>query len=236
MAELAAKYNLHPNVIAQWKRQARESLSEVFARKTSRIGRTGGRGEDAARQDRAVDRRERFFVSRLPSLSRDRREAMIDPHHPPALCRAPVHLGRPVAVAVHLLLLGPRGKCLNRQVMRCLDGLHTRQVALRPSTPEASEMSLPTSPLRLLPTGATFVGWDSHPLKIRAFSRRTEFNWLQRCSGWFWIWMFVNNCKISAFSKSETVRICRVSERLPSTCSCFLTMATSTYVLMAIQI
>ena len=52
-------------------------------------------------------------------------------------------------------------------------GPHTRQVALRPSTPEASEMSLPTSPLRLLPTAATFVGWDSHPLKFRAFSRRT---------------------------------------------------------------
>ena len=34
-------------------------------------------------------------------------------------------------------------------------------------------MSLPTSPLRLLPTAATFVGWDSHPLKFRAFSRRT---------------------------------------------------------------
>ena len=31
-------------------------------------------------------------------------------------------------------------------------GLHTRRVALRPSTPEASEISLPTSPLRLLPT------------------------------------------------------------------------------------
>ncbi len=35
MAEPAAKHNLHPNVIAQWKRQARESLPEVFARKTS---------------------------------------------------------------------------------------------------------------------------------------------------------------------------------------------------------
>ena len=34
-------------------------------------------------------------------------------------------------------------------------------------------MSLPPSPLRLLPTAATVVGWDSHPLKIRAFSRRT---------------------------------------------------------------
>ena len=34
-------------------------------------------------------------------------------------------------------------------------------------------MSLPSPPLRLLPTAATFVGWDSHPLKFRAFSRRT---------------------------------------------------------------
>jgi len=47
-------------------------------------------------------------------------------------------------------------------------GLHTRRVAFRPSTPEASETSLPSSPLRLRPTGATVVGWDSHPLKIRA--------------------------------------------------------------------
>ena len=53
-------------------------------------------------------------------------------------------------------------------------GPHTRRVALRPSTPEASEMSSPTSPLRLLPTVATLVGWDSHPLKIRAFPRRLQ--------------------------------------------------------------
>ena len=39
-------------------------------------------------------------------------------------------------------------------------------------------MSLPTSPLRLLPTEATLVGWDLHPLKIRAFSRRTiSYQW-----------------------------------------------------------
>ena len=55
-------------------------------------------------------------------------------------------------------------------------GLHTRRVAVRPSTPEALRISLPTSPLRLLPTGATLVGWDFHPLKIRAFhgARRVE--------------------------------------------------------------
>ena len=36
MAELAAKYDVHPNMIAQWKRQAKESLPEVFSKKTDR--------------------------------------------------------------------------------------------------------------------------------------------------------------------------------------------------------
>lgn len=53
-------------------------------------------------------------------------------------------------------------------------GLHTRGVALLPFTPEASEISLPTSLLRLLPTVATLVGWESHRLKFRAFSRRID--------------------------------------------------------------
>ena len=68
-------------------------------------------------------------------------------------------------------------------------------------------MSFPTSPLRLLPTVATLVGWDSHPLKFRAFSRRTEYFRLTR---WFALhrlrWLYVlatpllctefTNCKI----------------------------------------
>ena len=54
-------------------------------------------------------------------------------------------------------------------------GLHLRQVAFtRPSTPKASADSLPPLLLRLLPAGATVAGWVSHPLKIAAFSRRTE--------------------------------------------------------------
>ena len=37
MAELAAKYDVHPNMIAQWKRKVKESLPEVFSKKTDRF-------------------------------------------------------------------------------------------------------------------------------------------------------------------------------------------------------
>jgi transposase len=36
LADLAAKHEVHPNMIAQWKRQAKESLPKVFAKKSSR--------------------------------------------------------------------------------------------------------------------------------------------------------------------------------------------------------
>src|SRR5512135_338373 len=45
----------------------------------------------------------------------------------------------------------------------------------RPFPSAASAASLPPPPLRLLPAGTTRVaGRDLHPLKIRAFSRRTQ--------------------------------------------------------------
>ena len=31
MAELSARYNVHPNLIANWKKQAKESLVDVFS-------------------------------------------------------------------------------------------------------------------------------------------------------------------------------------------------------------
>jgi transposase len=36
MAELAAKHDVHPNMIAQWKRQAKENLPDLFSKKASR--------------------------------------------------------------------------------------------------------------------------------------------------------------------------------------------------------
>jgi transposase len=36
MSELASKHNVHPNMITQWKRQAKEGLPEAFGKKASR--------------------------------------------------------------------------------------------------------------------------------------------------------------------------------------------------------
>jgi len=36
LAELSAKHGVHPNMIAAWKRQAKESMPEIFSKKTSR--------------------------------------------------------------------------------------------------------------------------------------------------------------------------------------------------------
>jgi transposase len=36
MAELASRHKVHPNMIAQWKRKAQESLPDLFAKKGER--------------------------------------------------------------------------------------------------------------------------------------------------------------------------------------------------------
>ena len=36
LAELSAKHNVHPNMIAQWKRRAQENLPELFSKKKDR--------------------------------------------------------------------------------------------------------------------------------------------------------------------------------------------------------
>ena len=35
LAELAAKYDVHPNMIANWKKQAKEGMADIFAGKTA---------------------------------------------------------------------------------------------------------------------------------------------------------------------------------------------------------
>ena len=36
IAQLAARYNVHPNLITNWKRQAQEGLTDVFAKGSKR--------------------------------------------------------------------------------------------------------------------------------------------------------------------------------------------------------
>ena len=37
MAELSAKHDVHPNMIAQWKRQAQKHLPELFSKKLANV-------------------------------------------------------------------------------------------------------------------------------------------------------------------------------------------------------
>jgi hypothetical protein len=53
-------------------------------------------------------------------------------------------------------------------------GLPARGVTVRPFPSEASAVSLPLRPLRLLLAGATVARWELHPLKNVAFARRTD--------------------------------------------------------------
>ena len=53
--------------------------------------------------------------------------------------------------------------------------LHARRVPEGPSTLEASAASLPPRPSQLLPAGTTVAGWDSHPLRERAFHGALRF-------------------------------------------------------------
>src|SRR3984957_720431 len=74
VAELAKRHELHPNLIAQWKRQAIEKLARVFDDKAL---------EPAANRDAEVTKLHAgFFGESLRSLSLDRRRTMIDPGHP----------------------------------------------------------------------------------------------------------------------------------------------------------
>lgn len=55
LAELASKHDVHPNMIAQWKRQAQERLPEVFVQGClAERGGPGGGDPGAARKDRGV--------------------------------------------------------------------------------------------------------------------------------------------------------------------------------------
>ncbi|MFO7745501.1 MAG: site-specific DNA-methyltransferase [Psychroflexus sp.] len=99
-------------------------------------------------------------------------------HYPGGIPGCPCRSPSPETAAFPIIQLGRLPHYLFRGLLSVHShyGLHTRQVAMRPSSSEALKISSPPPSLRLLPAGATFAGWGCLPLKVRAFSRRTEYN------------------------------------------------------------
>jgi len=82
MSELASRYDVHPNLIANWKKKAREQVPVGLRRQAgARRGLPRGRDPGAASQGRRARDRAEFFVQGLRALSRDRRMKMIDREH-----------------------------------------------------------------------------------------------------------------------------------------------------------
>ena len=119
---IAARYEVHPNQVSAWKRQAVEGLDEVFS--PARIeARQGARGDDpgAAREDRGVDGRTGFFSAGVGALSRTERVAMVERGGPLALARQCELLG----VSRSSQYYEPLGESAeNLALMRRLDELH----------------------------------------------------------------------------------------------------------------
>ena len=119
---IAARYEVHPNQVSAWKRQAVEGLDEVFS--PARIeARQGARGDDSgsAREDRGVDDRTGFFSARVGALSRTERVAMFERDGPLALARQCELLG----VSRSSQYYEPLGESAeNLAPMRRLDELH----------------------------------------------------------------------------------------------------------------
>ncbi len=112
-------------------------------------------------------------VSRVASISLCRHAVAITPVGPQVgSCCSP----KPTTAAFPIPLLGR----LPHYPFRGLLGVHSRYglpargVAQAALSIEGFGSFVTSTPLRLLPAGATVAGWELHPLKIDTFSRRTK--------------------------------------------------------------
>ena len=82
MAELAARYDVHPNLIANWKTAGRRTgAGELLRQARAPGGLSRGRDQGVASEGGRAGDRTGVFVEGLRSLSHGRRVTMVDPDH-----------------------------------------------------------------------------------------------------------------------------------------------------------
>ena len=103
MAELASRYQVHPNMIAKWKREALDGVKETFQRGKNPADRNHEDGNQTATgQDRGTCGGAGFFGRSLRSMNADRRRRMIRGRNRRLSVGATVRVGRNESVELVL--------------------------------------------------------------------------------------------------------------------------------------
>src|ERR1041385_4705447 len=82
LAELGACYGVHPTLVAQWKRQLREALPEVFTERRQKPDRSAEELQAQLYQQIGQLKVELDWLKKKSAWSVDEKRAAIEPEHP----------------------------------------------------------------------------------------------------------------------------------------------------------